>query len=104
MQIGFMFGIDDSRVCRIIKTLEPLLANLVGIKKNRTLTHEEIAQLIDVTEQVIERPAKKQKYYFSGKKRRHTFKTEIRVTPEGKICNISGSVEKVWEVTNFSNN
>lgn len=91
MHIGFMFGIDDSRVCRIIRTLEPLVAGLVAIEKNRSLSQEEIEQLIDVTEQVIERPTKGQKNYFSGKKRRHTLKTEIRVTKEGKIRNISKS-------------
>lgn len=91
MQIGFMFCIDDSRVCRIIKTLEPLVARIVAIKKNRALSYEETAQLIDVTEQVIERPSKKQKHYFSGKKRRHTLKTEIRITSDGCITNISKS-------------
>lgn len=30
-----MFGIDDARVCRIIKTLEPLLARIVAIEKNK---------------------------------------------------------------------
>jgi transposase len=93
MQIGFMFGIDDSRVCRIIKALEPLVAKIVAIKKNRELSYEETAQLIDVTEQVIERPSKKQKHYFSGKKRRHTLKTEIRVTSDGRIVNISKSYQ-----------
>lgn len=34
IQIGFMFGIDESRVCRIIKKLEPLVAKLVAIEKN----------------------------------------------------------------------
>ena len=91
MQIGFMFGIDDSRVCRIIKLLEPLVAKIVAIKKNRELSYEETAQLIDVTEQVIERPSKKQNYYFSGKKRRHTLKTEVRITSDGRITNISKS-------------
>jgi hypothetical protein len=91
MQIGFMFGIDDSRVCRIIKILEPLVAEIVAIEKNRALTYEETAQLVDVTEQIIERPTKKQRAYFSGKKRRHTLKTEIRVTAEGKIRNVSKS-------------
>lgn len=91
MQIGFMFGIDDSRVCRIIKILEPLVAKLVAIEKNRTLTYEETTQLVDVTEQNIERPKKAQKQYYSGKKRRHTIKTEIRVSSEGQIRNISKS-------------
>ncbi|MBL3284279.1 IS5/IS1182 family transposase domain protein [Rickettsiales endosymbiont of Paramecium tredecaurelia] len=75
MQIDFMFGIDVSRVCRIIKTLKRLVAKLVAIEKDRVLSYEETEQLIDVTEQIIERPSKKQKD--SGKKRRHTLKTEI---------------------------
>lgn len=91
IQIGFIFGIDESRVCRIIKQLEPLLAGIVAIKKNRELAYEEASQLIDVTEQVIERPLKNQKIYFSGKKKKHTLKTEIRVTNLGKITNISKS-------------
>jgi len=91
MQIGFMSGVDTSRVCRIIKTLEPLVARLVALDKNRTLTAEATAQLIDVTEQPIERPTKKQRNYFSGKKRRHTIKTEVRITSIGKIQNISKS-------------
>ncbi len=78
IQIGFMFGIDDSRVCRIIKILEPLVASILAIKRNRTLSHKETSCLIDVTEQVIERPSKKQKHYFSGKKRRHSLKTGVR--------------------------
>ncbi len=33
----------------------------------RTLSHEETAQLIDVTEQIIEKPNKKQRQYLSKK-------------------------------------
>ena len=53
------------------------MAGLVAIEKNRALSYEEAAQFIDITEQIIERPSKKQKEYFSGKKRRHTFKIEV---------------------------
>jgi DNA-binding MarR family transcriptional regulator len=91
MQIGFMFNIDESRVSRIINKLEPFVAGLVAIEKNRELSYEEAVQLIDVTEQIIERPVKKQKEYFSGKKRRHTLKTEIRVNSSGQIRNVSKS-------------
>ena len=41
------FGINDSMVCRIISRLS---ARIVAIKKNRELSYEETAQLIDVTE------------------------------------------------------
>ncbi|MBL3284876.1 IS5 family transposase domain protein [Rickettsiales endosymbiont of Paramecium tredecaurelia] len=86
-----MFNIDESRVSRIIKKLEPLMAGLVAIEKNRELSYEEAAQLIDVTEQIIEKPIKKQREYFSGKKRKYTFKTEIRVNSFGQIRNVSKS-------------
>ena len=42
-----------------------------------------------MTEQIIEKPVKKQKEYFSGKKRKHTFKTEIRVNSCGQIRNVT---------------
>lgn len=87
--VGFLFGIDDSRVCRLIQRLEPLLAHVVAINKNRTLSQEDVEQLIDATEQPIERPKQGQKKYYSGKKKRHTLKTEIRTTLKGKIIHVS---------------
>jgi hypothetical protein len=41
------------------------------------------------TEQPMERPQKGRKPYFSGKKKRHTLKTEIRITRKGRIVNVS---------------
>ncbi|WP_244127075.1 transposase family protein, partial [Candidatus Sarmatiella mevalonica] len=40
---------------------------------------------------IIEKPIKKQREYFSGKKRKYTFKTEIRVNSFGQIRNVSKS-------------
>ncbi|KJW05908.1 transposase DDE domain protein [Orientia tsutsugamushi str. UT144] len=44
--------------------------------------------LIDATESPIERPKKKQKFYYSGKKKRHTLKTQIVVDKKTRqvIC------------------
>lgn len=89
LQIGFLFGLDDSRVCRILRRLEPIVAKVMAIEKNRRLTPEEVTLLLDVTEQPIERPKNNQGDYYSGKKKRHTLKTEIRVTQEGKIRSVS---------------
>lgn len=90
--IGYLFGIDDSRVCRLIKKMEPLLARTVSIRKERHLSQEELESLIiDATEQPIERPKRRQTQYYSGKKKRHTVKTEIRVTPKGRIVGVSKS-------------
>lgn len=91
LHVGFIFGIDDSRVSRLIKKLEPLLAQVMHISKDRTLTEHDVEQLMDATEQPIERPKSKQKPYYSGKKKRHTLKTQIRTTLGGKIIHISKS-------------
>jgi DDE superfamily endonuclease len=47
----------------------------------------------DTTEQQRQRPQGKrtQRKYYSGKKKRHTFKTEIIVTPAGRILHVSES-------------
>lgn len=90
MFIGFLFGIDDSRVCRIIRKLEPVLAKVMAIKKERHLSREELESLIiDATEQPCERPQKKQKAHYSGKKKTHTLKNEIRITRNRRIVSIS---------------
>jgi len=91
--IGFFFRIDDSTVSRGISKLEPLLSKVCHIKKCRTLSEEELETLIvDATEQEINRPKKEQKKYYSGKKKRHTIKTEVQITGKGRIVNISKSV------------
>jgi hypothetical protein len=93
--VGLLFDLDDSRVCRLIQKLEPLLAKVVALSKTRHLSQEEVESLIvDATEQAIERPKKGQKAFYSGKKKRHTLKTEIRITlPEkgrrGRIIHVS---------------
>ena len=90
--VGYIFNLDKSNVCRIIKQLEPLLAKILPIPKRRVLTQEEVTSLIiDVTEQPIERPKKGQKDYYSGKKKQHTLKTEIRIDQNGKIVQLSKS-------------
>lgn len=90
--IGYLFDIDDSRVCRLIRRLEPMLARLMTLTKSRHLSQEEVESLIcDATEQSIERPKRGQKAYYSGKKKRHTIKTEIRITEQGRIHHVSKS-------------
>jgi IS5 family transposase len=90
MFVSFLFGIDDSRVCRLIQKIEPLLAKVMALSKARSLSQKEVESLIiDAAEQALERPKKGQKKYYSGKKKRHTLKTEIRVTLEKRIVHVS---------------
>jgi len=90
--LGYLFDLDNSNVCRIIRKLEPLLARLLAIPKRRVLSKESVEQLlIDVTEQPIERPKQGQRVYYSGKKKQHTLKTELRIDSQGTIVSLSKS-------------
>jgi hypothetical protein len=88
--LGLMFGVDDSVLCRSFRRIEPILKDVTILKKERQLKRDDLQTIIvDVTEQVIQRPQKKQKSYYSGKKKKHTLKTEIQVTSKGEIIRIS---------------
>jgi len=90
--IGYLVGLHNANICRLFKKLEPLVAKKITIKKDRSLTQEEIIKILaDVTEQPTQRPKKKskQKKYYSGKKKRHTLKAEIVMQDNGKILSAS---------------
>lgn len=88
--IGWLTQVDAATICRVIKKITPLLSKIMILKKESILTKEEINQLIvDATEQPIERPVSSQKVYYSGKKKRHTLKTEILMNHKGRILRIS---------------
>ena len=80
--LGFLFHMDDSNVCRNINPLQPLLAKVFKIPERRIeLSEDEIADLFfDGTEQPTNRPKRKQKKWYSGKKKRHTIKHQIATT------------------------
>jgi hypothetical protein len=84
--LGFLFGLDDSNVSRSNRRLEPLLAGIFRIPERKVeLTREEIAELFfDSTERPTCRPVRGQKRYYSGKKRRHTLKTQVVVVRRRK--------------------
>jgi hypothetical protein len=79
--LGFLFGLDDSNVSRSNRRLEPLLAGVFRIPERKVeLTRGEIRELFfDSTERPTARPVRGQKRFYSGKKRRHTLKTQVVV-------------------------
>lgn len=92
--LGHLCGLHNSNICRLFKKLEPILGKRLAIKKDRTLTPDVVLKLlVDVTEQPIQRPEKKakRKQTYSGKKKRHTRKTEIVMQENGKITSVSKS-------------
>lgn len=97
---GFLFDLDQSNVHRDIKYLEPVVKACTPIpekmtKKTRRIRNmDELLEFfpdmkcfIDATEQEIPRPKNKRrrKNYYSGKKKRHTVKTQIMVNKKGLI-------------------
>jgi hypothetical protein len=91
--IGQSWGVHEATVCRIVTKVENALMQ-AGIfqmpGKKQLLDPEAAAKLvvIDATETPIERPKKGQKRFYSGKKKRHTLKTQLVVDPKTQavIC------------------
>jgi len=88
--LGYLFNVHNANVCRMFKVLESMVAKVIHIKKDRTLTQDKVmAILADVTEVSTQRPKKKQKNKYSGKKKRHTLKSELGMREDGKIIHVS---------------
>jgi hypothetical protein len=87
--LGFLFGVDDSAVGRNINPIQPLLAGIFRIPERKVeLDPEDIRELFfDATERPTRRPKEGQRAYYSGKKGRHTIKTQVvtarRTKPPG---------------------
>jgi DDE superfamily endonuclease/Helix-turn-helix of DDE superfamily endonuclease len=84
--LGFLFAIDDSAVGRNINPLQPLLAGIFRIPERRVeLAEDEIRELFfDATERPTRRPTRGQRAFYSGKKKRHTIKTQVVVVRKRK--------------------
>lgn len=99
--LGFLFDLHKSNVSRNLEPVLEVLHQLLGDevawpdeeqrkKKGMEQFLEEFADvvaIVDATEQPIQRPQddETQRRYYSGKKKRHTVKHQIVVTPEGEI-------------------
>ena len=87
--MGCLHGVDKATVSRSLRRIEALVARVLGIKRAIRVSRKEAeALIIDCTEQPIQRPSRKQRCWYSGKKKRHTIKTEIAVTERGRIVGV----------------
>lgn len=111
--LGMLLGFDGGNACKLIGRLRPLMEQAadpaLGIYFKRVVRNiqrgrrkissfkdlerefPEIAEIfIDTTEQQRLRPKKQvQKKYYSGKKKRHTLKTQLVVGKSGRILLVS---------------
>ena len=98
--IGFLLDLGQTNVLKDIRALEPAAQAILPLPKKihdatrRLQTLEEVEEyfpgfkaFIDATEQEIPRPneKRKRKTHYSGKKKRHTVKTQLTVNSKGLI-------------------
>jgi Zn-finger nucleic acid-binding protein len=94
--LGYLFNLHNSNICRLFKLLEPIVAKVIHIQKDKNLTEEIVYDnllIIDTTEQKIQRPSKNQKKYYSEKKKQHNLKTTIVINEKNKINFVSKTYE-----------
>ena len=98
--LGYLIDLSQTNVLKDIRNLEPLVSEVLPLPKKqqekvrRLQTLDEIEAVfpgfkafLDATEQEIPRPKnkRKRKTHYSGKKKKHTVKTQITVNQEGFI-------------------
>jgi len=72
LTISEMFGISEGYANKIVHRMSKLVVKALPLGRKRKIGSEEIkAVLIDASEQRIERPQRKQRQYYSGKKNSH---------------------------------
>jgi hypothetical protein len=105
--LGYLFGVSDSTAKRAIDRCLPVLEQSGkdtmrmpdpgrGRRKDlSTLLKDtpDVAVVIDTFEQAVQRPKRRQKRFYSGKKKRHTLKSQVTVDEEtGAIVDVADSV------------
>lgn len=80
--IGSSWGISEATVYRIVRWVEDYLMQCGQFRlagKKQLVRGFETPQVVvmDVTETLIERPKRRQRQFYSGKKKRHTLKCQI---------------------------
>ena len=98
--MAYLFDLSQTNILKDVRKLEPLVSEILPLPKQqndkvkRLETIDEIEAMfpgfkafLDATEQKIPRPKakRKRKTHYSGKKKKHTVKTQITVNQNGLI-------------------
>jgi hypothetical protein len=109
--LGFLFGVSDSTASRARARCRPALERAgkdtmrmpdpgAGRRKRLPALLADtpgLAVVIDSFEQRTQRPKRKQRAYYSGKKKAHTLKSQVGVDEEsGRFVDVSDSVPGRW--------
>ena len=109
--LGFLFGVSDSTASRARTRCVPVLEQAgkdtmrvpdPGVARRKRLPAllrdtPGLAVIIDSFEQRTQRPKRRQRAYYSGKKKAHTLKSQVAVDEEsGRFVDVSDSVPGRW--------
>jgi hypothetical protein len=109
--LGFLFGVSDSTASRARARCLPALERAgrdtmrmpdPGVARRKRLPAllkdtPGLAVIIDSFEQRARRPKRRQRAYYSGKKKAHTLKSQVAVDEEpGRLVDVSDSVPGRW--------
>jgi len=108
--LGYLFGVSDSTALRAVRRCLPLLEAAgkdsfrlpdPGRGKRKDLPAllkgtPELAVIIDTFEQRTQRPKRRQRAYYSGKKQAHTLKSQVAVDEDGRIADVGASRPGRW--------
>ena len=97
--LGSIFHVSEATAHRMSKKIENLLitSRLFSLPKKHLLQTELEEIVTDATESPIERPVKKQRLHYSGKKKRHTTKTQVVQDGKGHILRVNFSQGRVHD-------
>ena len=109
--LGFLFGVSDSTASRARARCLPVLEQAgtdtmrmpdPGAARRKRLPAllkdtPGLAVIVDSFEQRTQRPQRRQRAYYSGKKKAHTLKSQVAVDEEsGRFADVSDSVPGRW--------
>lgn len=109
--LGFLFGVSDSTALRAVRRCLPVLERAgrdtmrmpdpgPGRRKKLPALLADtpgLAVVIDSFEQRTHRPKRRQRAYYSGKKKTHTLKSQVGVDEDsGRVVDVSDTVPGPW--------
>jgi hypothetical protein len=104
--LGFLFGTSDSAAKRAVDRCLPALEQAgrdtrrmpdPGRGRRKALPRlladtPGLAVIVDTFEQRVQRPRRRQRAYYSGKKKGHTLKSQVAVDEDGFVVHVADSV------------
>src|SRR5262245_44143653 len=108
--LGYLFGVSDSTALRAVRRCLPVLEaqgkDTMRLPDPGRLSRKplpallkdtpELAVIVDTFEQRTHRPRRRQRSWYSGKKKAHTLKSQVAVDENGRIVDVGRSRPGPW--------